>query len=98
MTDPKYDLNTNDVVTNHQAGRVDNLVHDIEQSGHDMAIDALVASKDCHIMLATALDQYVHNNFGTDDQLPGELEEVIRTLLYLQRHYSLVPKKSDYRQ
>ncbi|MDB5175626.1 MAG: hypothetical protein JWM81_484 [Candidatus Saccharibacteria bacterium] len=98
MTDPHFDLNSNDIVTNHHDTTLDSVLHDIEQSGRDMAIDALVASQDCHIMLATALDQYVHNHFGANDQLPGELEDVIRTLLYLQRHYSLVSKKSDYRQ
>jgi len=58
-----------------------------DDSQQQADVDALVASGDGFITLATQLDAH-----------PAEVEEVIRVLLYLQRHYSIVKKQPNFRQ
>ena len=60
--------------------------------------DALVASGDCLITLATILDD-VPRLAATDTRvIQPQLERVVETLLYLQRHYKLVRKPAEHRQ
>ncbi|MDB5185020.1 MAG: hypothetical protein JWN38_828 [Candidatus Saccharibacteria bacterium] len=73
------------------------LLRDSEVPERNMTIDALVASGDCFITIATALDQYAHLH-ASGQTVPAELEDAITTLLYLQRNYRAVRKPSDYRQ
>jgi ABC-type transporter Mla subunit MlaD len=68
--------------------------HDINQTS--AVIDSLAASGDCFVTLATQLDDLTHQQASTTHN--PLLEEIIRTLLYLQRHYQVVKKPANYRQ
>jgi hypothetical protein len=59
-------------------------------------VDALAASGDCFVTIATELDAATHETLPESVRL--KLEDIIRTLLYLQRNYAVVKKQSDYRQ
>lgn len=61
-----------------------------------LKVDALAASGDCFITVATELDALTHAALPESVRL--KLEDTIRTLLYLQRNYAVVKKQSDYRQ
>jgi hypothetical protein len=65
---------------------------------HNLEVDALVASGDCFVTLATVLDQLHHSLEAAADHTLPELEKVIRTLLYLQRHYTITRQHPNYRQ
>jgi len=71
------------------------LLHDHPEPSE---IEALVASGDCHVTLATALDEATQTLPEDAETLRPELEKVIRVLLHLQRHYKLSPKAADVRQ
>lgn len=60
-------------------------------------LDALVASGDCFVTLATQLDSINHQLATAGSEQP-ELERAVRALLYLQRHYTISKKQPDYRQ
>jgi hypothetical protein len=55
----------------------------------NLETDALVASGDCFVTLATVLDQLHHDLAAANAATQPELEKVISTLLYLQRHYTI---------
>lgn len=59
-------------------------------------LDALVSSGDCFVTLATQLDELTHIGLGSRVDLT--LEQVVSTLMYLQRNYQLGKKPADYRQ
>lgn len=80
--------------TNYRLSIIDRLVHDYDDEIVAQDIDALVASNDCFITLATQLDT-VHA-LTTADQITTE--HIIRTLIYLQRRYKITKKPSGYAQ
>lgn len=61
-------------------------------------IDALVASGDYFITLATTLDEISELVKAGTPQAGLQLESLTRTLLYLQRYYTIVRKTADPRQ
>ena len=75
----------------------DTLMHDYADAPNGHAVDALVASGDCFITIATQLDDISHQS-GTKPEDVSDLEEIIRTLIYLQRHYAITKKTPNYRQ
>jgi hypothetical protein len=61
-------------------------------------IDALVASGDCFITLATTLDDCTRFLDRKDSVALPQIEKTISLLMYLQRHYRVVRKRSEYYQ
>lgn len=72
----------------------DRMLHDIDLTS--AAADALAVSGDCFVTLATQLDELTHQQASTAHN--PKIEDIIRTLLYLQRHYAVVKKPANYRQ
>ena len=60
-------------------------------------LDALVASGDCFVTLATQLDS-TSKHLLADSPGHESLESVIRSLLDLQRRFRIIKKPADYRQ
>lgn len=96
MTDQNeqlYRYTLHDQVLIHAVSSPPQFVQDSAPDG-DLDLDALVASGDCFVALATILDQVdealVRNGIGPQP----ELEKVISNLLYLQRYYRLSKKSS----
>jgi len=92
-----YNLANDSAVVDH--GLVSaTLLHDVEDES-ELEIDAQVASGDCFVMLATALDQLTGEEYGNDLKLvKPQLERYIHTLLYLQRHYQISRRSPEFRQ
>jgi hypothetical protein len=61
-------------------------------------IDALVASGDCFVTIATSLDDSTKHLKATDSKALPQVEGAISILMHLQRHYRLVRKHPEYRQ
>lgn len=62
------------------------------------AVQALVASGDCFVTLATIVDEAAEAT-APDSHISSQLEKVTATLLYLQRHYEIRRKPAaDHRQ
>lgn len=61
-------------------------------------VQALVASGDAFATLATKIDEASSQLSSDAPLVQPHLESVARTLLYLQRHYEIRRKPSDYRQ
>ena len=59
-------------------------------------VDALVASGDCFVTLATELDALSHEE--NRDIVTEKLEKTVRSLLYLQRHYKITRQQPNFRQ
>lgn len=74
----------------------DRFLYDHNAKADGYAADALAASGDLFITLATQLDELTHAADSTRCNLV--LEDIIRTLIYLQRHYAVVKKPANYRQ
>lgn len=91
-----YSLGHKESVLEHGPIRA-RLLHDISGDPESVAIDALVASGDCFEMLASSLDQ-LSRTLPEDAQQQPELEQLIRTLLYLHRHYVIRRKYPPSRQ
>jgi hypothetical protein len=53
--------------------------------------DALAASGDCFVTIATRLDK-LSQNMPTDSVEQIEIEHVVSSLLYLQDHYAVIGK------
>jgi hypothetical protein len=96
MDDKAYQLQLGDSLLEH-GGLPSGYVADNDmQTPAD--IQALVASGDCFITLATELDA-VTEELTVDSQIAKPpLEKLTTILLYLQRHYEIHPKASNYRQ
>lgn len=60
---------------------------------HD--IEAMVASGDCFITLATTLDDCTRFLSGPETKALPQIEEIIGILFYLQRHYKVVRNPSE---
>lgn len=85
-----YSLKDHGVVTSHGDIRA-KFLRDISGDPESIAIDALVASGDCFEMLASTLDQ-LSRTLPDDAPQQPELEQLIRTLLYLHRTYLITRK------
>lgn len=83
-------------INNYVLSIGDRLLHDHGMEQDNFAADALAASGDCFVTLATQLDELTHHHVSTAQH--PVLEDMVRTLLYLQRHYAVVKKPSNYRQ
>jgi hypothetical protein len=92
-----YSVKSNDTLMKHSDLPV-RLFQDISTKPAQLEIDAWVASGDIFAMLATALDAVSGLLTADKKAVHPQLEHQINTLLYLQRHYSVVRKQSDYRQ
>jgi hypothetical protein len=101
MSSPTYALPANNLSLVHNRGRgADLLLHDYADDLANMGsgkirrleADALVASGDYFVTLATALDQI--SQFLTERDQPEhlQLEHDINDLLYLQRNYRINKK------
>jgi hypothetical protein len=94
-----YRLRPVDLLTIHgfdQPALLRDMAFDQSEGGID--IDALVASGDCLIALATSLDEASDMLTDESEIVRPQLEQLTRTLLYLQRRYKLVPKTPEHRQ
>ncbi|MDB5164807.1 MAG: hypothetical protein JWL89_433 [Candidatus Saccharibacteria bacterium] len=92
-----YTLSSSDAVLSHSSAAA-TLLRDLSGHPEPREIDALVASGDLFVALATSLDA-TSNALTTDAPIAHpQLERVTSILLYLQRHYAITRKKSDYRQ
>ena len=91
MVKAGYSLKLNDLFTRHGL-QTSGLVHDAELHLDQMRVEALVASGDCMIALATEIDN-ISETFAkmNPNHVKLELEKVTRILLYLQQHYKLLP-------
>jgi hypothetical protein len=98
MSSATYTLRLFDTVLTHQTPwKRAKLLHDYDEK--EIEIDALVASGDCFVTLATSVEKNA-NLLTTDTPTVGPgLEKLTSTLLYLQRHYKITRKDTpDYRQ
>lgn len=96
MSSAMYSLSFADSLLAHGPGR-SYLLHDFIDENPE-GVGALVASGDCFITLATTIDEVTESLNTADETARPQLEKLIRTLLYLQRHYKVVRKTPDYRQ
>jgi hypothetical protein len=75
------------------------LLHDSDDEDRARQdIDALVASGDCFITIATSLDDSTKHLKATDSKALPQIEGAIRVLMHLQRHYRIVRKHAEYKQ
>lgn len=96
MSSITYSLSFADHLLSHGPGRT-RLMRDFIDENPE-GVGALVASGDCFITLATTLDEVVETLSSADEIARPQLERLVRTLLYLQRHYKITRKTPDYRQ
>jgi hypothetical protein len=96
MRDNTYQLQPADSLLMHTL-QWPQLLHDYDDTQH-LDIDALVASGDCFITLATVLDDSTKHLQADNVLALPQIEKTINTLLYLQRHYQVIRKRSEYRQ
>ena len=95
MTDNAYSLRFSDRMLSDLPLRAF-LIHDYPEDD-SLEIDALVSSGDAFITLATNLDA-MSSQLKDKPEVHPQLEKVIRTLLYLQRHYQIARKHPEHRQ
>jgi hypothetical protein len=75
------------------------LLRDSDAKDYDsLDINALVASGDCFITIATSLDDSTKYLKTVDSEALPQIEKAISVLMLLQRHYRIVRKRSEYRQ
>ncbi|HVX58081.1 MAG TPA: hypothetical protein VHA37_10270 [Candidatus Saccharimonadales bacterium] len=71
-------------------------LHDLfDELEPDVHTDTLVNSGDCFIVLAMQLDAAIEQLITKPETAQPQLEQLIATLLYLQRHYDIVRKTPD---
>jgi hypothetical protein len=94
-----YSLKSDDVVISHAPAPVFAL-RDLSERPSSLEIEALVASGDCCVTLATKLDEITESllHDAPESKASKQLENMTVILLHLQRHYKIVRKQSDYRQ
>jgi len=95
MSASTYTLQPDDKLLLH--GERPLVLHDHNELTHN-DIEALVASGDCLITLATALDETTEFLKTEPEAVRTQVERIISTLLYVQRHYKLVRKPFDLSQ
>lgn len=96
MATNKYRLTKKDQVVNHHQNGSRNvrLVRDYnDQDFSQLDIDALVASGDSFVTIATSLDDCTKLLTATESSALPQIEKAISVLLYLQRHYQVVRKQ-----
>ena len=90
MNSTTYQIDFDDTVLTHGAS-VPAWLNDIDDGREYNQADALAASGDFFIAMATRLD-LLSQSMPQDSAEQIELEHIIDTLFYLQRHYALVAK------
>ena len=95
MSSSRYSLRPDDSLLVH--GTTPSLLHDHNELTHT-DIEALVASGDCLVTLATALDETTEFLKTEPEAVRLQVERIIGTLMYVQRHYKLVRKPFDLSQ
>jgi hypothetical protein len=91
-----YSLNASDGVISHGYGAI-NLFNEPGDLDTPEAIDALVASGDCFVTLATALEA-INQSLTADAKTAGpQLERLASILFYMQRYYKIKSKTPDHR-
>jgi len=97
MSADTYQLLPSDTIL-HDGTPLRSLLRDYDNDCKRLDVETMVASGDCLITLATSLDD--STKLLQDDDAPAlaQIEITISTLLYLQHHYRLVRKRSEYRQ
>ncbi len=73
-------------------------LNDLSELPSEIEVDALIASGDCFVTLATALDNLSESLTADAPTTRPQLEKLTSLLLYLQRHYSISHKRPDHRQ
>jgi hypothetical protein len=96
MSSGKYRVTTRDRVLTHGRQPLQLLRDDADYDRLD--VDALVASGDCFITLATSLDDSTKFLKSADSVALPQIEKAISVLMYLQRHYRIIRKRSEYYQ
>jgi hypothetical protein len=92
MTNARYIISINDLFTRHGL-QPSALVNDAELHLYQMQVEALVASGDLFVTLATELDNISETLARMDSShIRLELEKLTRILLYLQQHHKVIPK------
>ncbi len=86
-----YQLKQLDTTTDHGLD-LTLLFHDYVDDSANMDMDALVASGDCFVTLASQLDEITELMESEPEVVKPQLEQIVRTLLYLQRLYKPVRK------
>ncbi|HTB49036.1 MAG TPA: hypothetical protein VK712_03055 [Verrucomicrobiae bacterium] len=99
MSNSAYYVKARDILLRHndRPGRI-SLFNDWSNGDSPSDINALVASGDCFITLATTIEA-VNNTLTVDRPIASpQLERLTAVLLYLQRHYQIRRKPANYRQ
>lgn len=91
MTGATYSISTLDVLSTH-GHDITKLLHDYDNRHDNMEVDALVASGDCFATLASTLDEVSDLIEVAPDNAKPQLEQVIQTLIYMQRVYKPIRK------
>ncbi len=86
----RYRLRSADLVLSHGPGAV-SWVHDIADGREYIEADALAASGDYFMVLATKLD-LLAQSLPRDSSEQIEVEHLVTTLFYLEKHYKVVAK------
>jgi hypothetical protein len=86
----KYRLQLGNLFTAHRAGST-GMVQDASDQPDPQQIEAWVASGDTFVTLATAIDN-IADTMPTASHVRLELEQVVRTLIYLQHNYQINSK------
>lgn len=75
------------------------LLGDHDKNVRHTEIDAMVASGDFFITVATALDSIANSLTADAPRHRPQLEHLVKTLLHMQRHYQIAIKRPpDFRQ
>lgn len=92
MTRSKYVFSVNDLFTGD--GPLDaGLIHDGGPQPDHLQVQALVASDDCFVTLATELDRLSDASKTMNPRhMKLELDRLARVLIYLQQHYKVVSR------
>ncbi len=90
MNSTTYALTFADTVLTHGPASLSR-VNDLDDGRGYSEADALAASGDYFMMLATKLD-LLAQSVPRDSSEQIELEHLVNMLFYLQKHYAVVPK------
>ncbi len=90
-TSVTYSLQPQDTILIHGFGQP-SLLHDYVDDTTNMDMDAMIASGDCFVTLASMLDEISELMDTEPEVAKPQLEQVVRTLLYMQRFYKPVRK------
>jgi hypothetical protein len=94
MHSVSYSVDFGDILLAHSGQIFGQLLHDgddrPDESRQYTQVDALAASGDYFMVLATRLDA-LSQDMPPDSAQHIEIEHMIQTLFYLQKHYSIIP-------